>query len=104
MTREEHLLSMIAEECAEIAQRASKALRFGLEESEPGQDKNNALRIVLEYIDLQTVIEMLHSCSPVFRMSNIDTAKQLESLMQAKREKVEKYLGYSRFRGRLEGA
>ena len=29
MTREEHLLTIVAEECAEVAQRATKALRFG---------------------------------------------------------------------------
>jgi hypothetical protein len=35
MNPTEHLLSCLAEECAEVAQRASKSLRFGLSEVQP---------------------------------------------------------------------
>ena len=45
MTREEHLLTIVAEECNEVAQRATKALRFSLEEIEPGQEFSNRERL-----------------------------------------------------------
>jgi len=59
MTRSEHLLVILAEECNEVAQRVSKALRFGLEEIQPGQGKTNAERISDELDDLMAVLEML---------------------------------------------
>ena len=48
MTREEHLLTIVAEECNEVAQRATKALRFSLEEIEPGQEFSNRERLFQE--------------------------------------------------------
>lgn len=59
MNRTEHLLSCLAEECAEVAQRVSKALRFGLDEVQPGQPLTNAQRIGQEFADLLAVVEML---------------------------------------------
>jgi NTP pyrophosphatase (non-canonical NTP hydrolase) len=58
MTRTEHLLSITAEECAEVAQRVTKAMRFGLTEIQPGQPFTNADRIMAEFNDLQAMIEM----------------------------------------------
>lgn len=60
MKRIEHLLFIIAEECAEVAQRASKAARFGLDEVQPGQDHDNMLRLWLEFNDLYAAMQMLH--------------------------------------------
>jgi len=37
MTRADHLLVIIMEECAEIQQATAKALRFGLDDAAPGQ-------------------------------------------------------------------
>jgi hypothetical protein len=37
MTRQEMLLTIVAEECNETPQRVSKAIRFGLDEIEAGQ-------------------------------------------------------------------
>ena len=59
MNRTEHLLTILGEECAEIAQRASKALRFGLDEVQPGKDLTNEQRIWKEMSDLAAVAEML---------------------------------------------
>ena len=61
MTREEHLLTIVAEECAEVAQRASKALRFGLTDpagTQEGQSTNKD-RLLQEYGDLMAVMRML---------------------------------------------
>lgn len=59
MTENEHLLLCLAEECDEVGQRVMKALRFGLDEIQPGQPLNNAQRIVEELKDLNAVAQML---------------------------------------------
>jgi hypothetical protein len=59
MNRNEHLLTCLAEECSEVAQRVSKALRFGLKEIQPGQGGNNADRIADELGDLLAVAGIL---------------------------------------------
>ena len=38
MTKTEYMLSKIAEEASEVAQMASKCLRFGLEDKWPDED------------------------------------------------------------------
>lgn len=55
MNRTEYLLCCLAEECTEVGQRVSKALRFGLREVQPMQPLNNAERIREEMRDLLAV-------------------------------------------------
>lgn len=88
MTRQEHLLCILAEECAEVAQRVSKALRFTLDEVQPGQEATNAERIVGEMTDLIAVYEMLVG-------EGILRQWQGRRELQAKRDKIEKFLIYS---------
>lgn len=85
MTRTEHLLWIIAEEAAEVTQRASKAARFGLTEIQPEQDEplDNLRRLIYELNDLVAVAEML------------EPAWMDERMIEAKRVKVEKFLRYS---------
>ncbi len=59
MTRTELLLTVLAEECVETAQRVSKAIRFTLEEIQPEQELTNAQRIVYEFNDIVAVMEVL---------------------------------------------
>lgn len=59
MTRVEMLLTILAEECMETAQRASKAIRFGLNEVQEGQGLDNAQRIIYEFNDIVGTMEML---------------------------------------------
>ena len=94
MTRTEHLLGIIAEECAEIAQRASKAQRFGLSEIQPGQSLTNAQRISEEYTDLVAVILMLNREYPLSPIS--------DDKLEAKRVKVEHFLKYSKQCGTID--
>ena len=94
MDRAEHLLMIAGEEGCEIAQRVSKALRFGIAEVQPGQEKNNAERIVYEYADLVAVMTMLDK-------EGIVEIKGMADMIAAKTEKVEKFLEYSRKQGRL---
>lgn len=89
MTRNEHLLVILAEECNEVAQRCTKALRFGLTEVQPGQEHTNAQRIRYELADLIGVVEMLY-----FRLD--------PKLIGAKKDKVEKFLLYSKKCGLLD--
>lgn len=96
LSRVDHLLVKLAEECAEVAQRATKALSFGLDDVQPGQDLNNTVRLKGEVIDLFAILEMLmHEKVELLPVKMADA-----ELIQAKKRKVEHYLEYSRDRGR----
>lgn len=94
MTRKEHLLTILAEECAETAKRTSKALRFSLAEVQPGQSFTNAERIVGEFNDIVAVMEMLKAeghLKEVFDYQHI----------QAKKAQVEHFMSRSKANGTL---
>ncbi len=95
MTRKEHLLIILAEECSEVIKNVSKALRFGLDDKEPNQDYTNSERITEELHDIIAVIEMLRDeeCLKRERTGKVLAAFKL------KQEKVERYLEYSKERG-----
>lgn len=59
MTYDENLLVCLSEECDEVSQRACKAIRFGVDEVQEGQELSNAERIVYEFNDLFAVMEMI---------------------------------------------
>jgi len=84
MNRQEHLLTIASEECAELAQRISKALRFGVHEVQPGQDKTNAERISYELADLLGVVGLLID-------DGIDIGVD-SAMVEAKKEKVKAFL------------
>lgn len=101
MNRQQHLMIRAMEECNEVAQRISKALVFGLEQVQKAADDkpeqnplglNNSERIIEEYNDLVALMEMAG-----FPLSVIDGRK-----LDAKREKVEKYLKMSQQLGTLD--
>ena len=103
MTRTEHLLTILAEECAEVAQRVSKALRFGVDEVQPGQGKTNGERVRDELGDLLAVYAMLETARvlPPIGIGNVE-----ESLYQpiiAKQKKVDRFLEFSAARGLVDG-
>jgi hypothetical protein len=95
LNRTEHLLTIAAEECAEVAQRIAKALRFGLHEIQPGQTLTNAQRIMAEYHDLQAVIEMLQDDGSLPKKYSL-------AQIMAKMAKVEHYLKLSAECGTLD--
>ncbi len=96
MDRTDHLLWNIAEECAEIAQRASKAARFGLKEVQPGQAFPNDQRIWHEMADLIAVMELWKEegliCPPPDYRERIDR----------KKARFEEFLKRSAQHGRLQ--
>lgn len=89
MNETEHLLTNLSEECAETIQRVSKAIRFGLSEIQPGQLEDNTRRLEREYAELVAVAELLG-------------LQAREEDKAAKREKLKKYMDYSRRLGTLE--
>lgn len=96
MNRLEHLLTITGEEGSEIQGRTSKALRFGLNEVQPGQPLTNARRLVGECNDLLALLEMLHA-------EGVDlTGLGDRAEIAAKKMKVEKFLVYSREMGTLQ--
>lgn len=97
MTRDEHLYTIAGEEGVEVAQRCSKAVRFGSEEVQPGQELNNRQRILQEVADLLGVLELL-GFSPI-----VGPADALRPWVDAKKQKVERFLEYSEQCGTLTG-
>ena len=88
MKRLEHLLFILAEECAEVAHCASKAARFGPDEVEPGQEHTNMARIYQKFNDVCAVWRLLaleHKMPLGFNFDAI-IAKQYE---------IQKYLSHS---------
>ena len=85
------------EECAEIQKAAAKALRFGLDDHAPGSDTTNVDDISNEIIDLLAIVEMLKA----EKIISYICQQEAELLIEAKREKVEKYIVYSKERGSL---
>lgn len=93
MTKPEHLLSITTEECAEVSQRATKALRFGLNETQTGQDRTNARRLRYEFSDLLGVYELMEEEGMV--------TWPIRKEINAKKTKVRKFLKYSKKIGSL---
>jgi cell division protein FtsL len=94
MNKREYLLTKFIEECLETAQRATKILTFGADEVQPGQAFNNTERLNHEWNDLQATQELLAEEAEIELYRDV-------SLIIRKREKVEKFMEYSRQQGCL---
>ncbi|HEV7658814.1 MAG TPA: hypothetical protein VGO55_03105 [Allosphingosinicella sp.] len=98
MNRAEHLLTCLGEECSEVSIRASKALRFGLSEVQPGQKMTNAQRITAELKDVWAAAIICAQAGLIpFPQPSI-------SEIEAKRAKIEKFMAISREQGVLSDA
>jgi len=98
MTHEEFYFLKLAEECAEVAQRASKLLQFGPDEVQEGQGENNLQRLRGELNDLLSIVEILESEYDLPRPSE----EEMVVHYLAKREKLAKYLALSEKLGRVK--
>jgi NTP pyrophosphatase (non-canonical NTP hydrolase) len=94
MTEEQYLLLVLAEECAEIAKVASKAIRFGLEHVHDGT--TNKQKLFEEFADL---IAAYTKIEKVF--NHPDQELRFRLMMAAKDEKLGKMMEYSRSLGKL---
>ena len=94
------LLLKLMEECNEVSQRCSKAIRFGLDEVQPGQEKNNEQRIVEELLDLFAVLQML-AVENILTSANMEDDKLLNELSN-RSARIDKYLNYSKELGILK--
>lgn len=95
MTKIEHLLTCLAEECMETAQRASKAIRFGINEIQSGQPLDNSDRIVLELNDILAVAELLAE------ENAITSEFRIQKFIDGKKEKLRSWMAYSEKMGSL---
>lgn len=94
MTKQEHLLTCLSEECAEVSKVVSKMLRFGVDDQSPHLDKDNLHLLFDELNDLFAVVEMLHDVDIHWRIDN--------GAVIDKKAKVEKWMRHAKSRGTLE--
>lgn len=95
MNLEQYLLIKLIEEAAEIQQRATKMLRFGINEIQPGQEKENVERLFDELIDFTIVVDKL-SRHPSFVL---DVKDNFSDSRAKKEARFEEYLNYSKKMG-----
>lgn len=100
MNRAEHILTTLGEEGVEVAHRVAKALRFGLDEVQPGQELDNAQRIGEEVEDLigMYLWAQEEGIVPPIAFRIFDGT----GLAKSKRAKVERFMAISRAQGVLE--
>tara|TARA_R110002126_G_scaffold1757_1_gene10543 strand:+ start:4387 stop:4716 length:330 start_codon:yes stop_codon:yes gene_type:complete len=109
MDRQEHLITILGEECSELHQELCKALRFGLNDREPGNLLDNSQKIFSEFNDLMAMVEMVNES---VKDTSFDKCKATygdggimyidKDMIEAKKEKVERFLSYSKERGTLD--
>jgi len=98
MNRKEHLLTIAAEECGEVAQRLTKMLRFGIFETQPGHDMDNNYRFYQELADLQATIRMLEKEGIIIYPGDV----LMREWKDQKVENIEHFLEYSKEQGTLK--
>lgn len=97
MKFEQLLLLKLAEEASEVAQRASKAIQFGLGEVQPGQELDNADRLTGEVIDFLAVLDMLVDRGMIV----LPGEGEFRVRVREKNAKILKYARMSHQRGEL---
>ena len=91
MTRQQYLLVKLAEEGIEVAQRATKATTFGIDQVQKDQPLTNRERLIGEFTDLLAIMRML----------GLPTEPNEEAIAK-KIEKVESYMALSIELGTVE--
>ena len=93
MTKKEYLLLCLMEECNEVAQAASKCLRFGFDDKHPEKEETNLEGLKGEMNDLRAIVGMLLE-------EGVDINYSAR-LISKKYSKTEHYMGYSQKAGIL---
>jgi NTP pyrophosphatase (non-canonical NTP hydrolase) len=94
MTEDQLIILQLGEECNEVAQRVSKYIRFGSDDVQAGHTEDNRERLQYEFTDLLAVFEMACERGLLDRFT-----PTMRPAVDAKKEKVRKYLEYSREHG-----
>ncbi len=100
MDRAEYLLTVLAEEGSEVAHRAAKALRFGVDEIQPGQPDTNGERIRFEVYDViasYRIAAFDHDGLPPLHLD----PDIVEQITATKLDKIERFMAISREQGVL---
>ncbi len=97
MNKQQFLLLKLAEECMEVAQRASKHIQFGPNEIQKDQSLTNSQRLKNELLDLYAVVGLLLDEGEPLSF----TPKEYKQGKKAKLEKLNKYLKHSHSLGLL---
>lgn len=98
MNKEQMLLTLLSEECAEVSQLASKSIRFGLCSCDPTTGKSNMSALHQELIDIIAVTQYLnYEYNFDFDFDNIDW-----KAVGVKKERIDKYMKYSANLGRVD--
>ena len=101
MDKAQYLLMKLAEECAEVAQRAIKQMQFGKLEIQPGQPLTNGERLMQEVNDLGVVLELLIEEKEMPDYN--EREQEWDKLKETKIAKMQKYLQLSANLGRIKG-
>lgn len=86
MNYEEHLLIILAEECAEVIKAVSKALRFGLNNWHPDSETRNHRIIAYELSHVDAAAEMLEQQGLISRKCHMVAEKN------CKKQRVEAFI------------
>lgn len=97
MTEKDLVLVMLMEECSEVIQRASKQLRFGRDEVQPGQQEPNHARLRDEILDVLVAIRRLGRSGQITPI----TQHQITLQERVKSPKIASMLALSKAQGRV---
>lgn len=87
------------EECAEIQQALSKAIRFGFDDHHPSRaDETNEEQLLTEFYQLTAMIEELQNQGIIESF----TREKIAEVKQNKIKKVYQYMDYSKKQGLLD--
>lgn len=111
MTREQHLLICLAEECSEVVKEVTKILRFGL--IQEGDElrhttlkgrvvEPNGPRLEQEIIDVLAVVDMLFQECEFFDILDVENEQKQNDAIIAKQEKIEAYMEKAEEYGQLD--
>ena len=98
MNTNDYLSIVTMEECAELQQALSKALRFGFDDHHPEMpEQSNEQQVLEEYYQLVSMMEELQKRKIIHSLSE----QEVQQIKEGKIKKVYQYMEYSIKRNRL---